>query len=127
MIGENAEGIKASLGARGHVDARRGTRWLSRLADKSSEHGARTGFAAGNFGTPEVPNALLGARTGFAAGGFGSPEEARADTVMQRPPNLVLNQSSVAGPPPQTQYDTSLPPVGAGGGIADRLRGLSGT
>src|SRR5208337_1193918 len=66
--------------------------------DKNSEHGARTGFAAGNFGTPEVPNAMPDARTGFAAGSFGSPEEAPADTVMQRPPNLVLNQSSVAGP-----------------------------
>ena len=64
---------------------------------------------------PEVPNALPGARTGFA------PEEAPADTVMQRPPNLVLNQSSVAGPPPQTQYDTSLPPVGPKRGSADLL------
>jgi hypothetical protein len=39
---------------------------------------------------------LPGARTGFAAGfsaGFGAPEEAPADTVMRRPPNLVLNRS----------------------------------
>jgi hypothetical protein len=34
-----------------------------------------------------------------APGNFGSPEEAPADTVMQRPPNLVLNQSSVADTP----------------------------
>ena len=38
--------------------------------DKNSEHGARTGFAAGHFGTPEVPDALPGA--GFA------PEEGEA-------------------------------------------------
>jgi hypothetical protein len=29
--------------------------------------------SAGNFGTSEVPNALPGARTGFAAGSFGTP------------------------------------------------------
>jgi hypothetical protein len=57
-------------------------------------HPERSGRAsAGNLGTPEGPNALPGARTGFAAGGFGAPEEVVADTVMQRPPNLVLNLS----------------------------------
>ena len=65
------------------------------------------------FPTSEVPNALPGARMEFAAGNFGAPEEVPADTVMQRPPNLVLNQ--VAGPPPQSQHDASLPPVGPKG------------
>jgi hypothetical protein len=49
--------------------------------DKNPEHGARSGYAAGNFGAPDV-HGLVGVRTGFG------------------------------GPPPQTQYDTSLPPVG---------------
>jgi hypothetical protein len=66
--------------------------------------------------TDDVPNPLRGVRMGFAAESF---EEAPADT--QRPPNIVLNQSSVAGPPPQTQYDTSLPPVGPKRGSADLL------
>ena len=61
--------------------------------DKISEHGARSGYAAGSFVSP---NAMHGS---LAAGSFVSPEEAPADT----------------GPPPRTQSDTSLPPVGPKG------------
>ena len=61
--------------------------------DKKSEHGAGIKYAAGNLGTPDVPYGLVGVGSKFPA------EEAPADTVMQRPPNLVLNQSSADDPP----------------------------
>ena len=58
--------------------------------DKKSELDARSGAAAGGFGVPELSIVLPGVGSKFPA------EEVPA----------------VAGPPPQTQYDTSLPPVG---------------
>jgi len=72
--------------------------------DKNSEHGAR--YAAGNLGTPEVPNGLLGVGSKFPA------EEAPADTVMQRPPNLVLNQSDGHPFPLASEAVASTPPIG---------------
>ena len=60
--------------------------------DKNSEHGAGIEYAAGNLGTPDVPYGLVDVGSKFPA------EEAPADTVMQRLPNLVLNQSSANDP-----------------------------
>ena len=85
----------------------------SGIASEDSQKlgGARTGPAVGSFGH-EVSVALQGAGSKFAPI-VNPPEipnppvmafannsfEATADTVTGRWPNLVLNQSSVAGPP----------------------------
>lgn len=65
--------------------------------DNGPEQGARAGFAAESLS--DGKGTMQGARMGFGTGSFGAPEEVPADTVMQRPPNLVLNQSNVADTP----------------------------
>ena len=103
-------------------------RCFEQTDDKNSEHGARIGFAAGNFGTPEVLKALPGARMGFSAGNFGTPEEAPADTVMHRPPNLLLNLSSVSSTRTSGTGTPSLTPskeiVSAFEAMQERIRVL---
>ena len=74
--------------------------------DNGPEQGARAGFAAESLS--DGKGTMQGARMGFGTGSFGAPEEVPADTVMQRPPNLVLNQSNVADTPLPSDPEASV-------------------